>query len=303
MESKKRKHSKETELAEGEIVDTEDSQTGGSQESQGGDIQEESQEAGTAEEGQGIELAKKKRKKDKKDKKAKKGVKSMIKEERQRKADELNAQRKEKALEKKKVKEEAAKEKAQLKRRNIRFCSKRPRLYYKETHLQQLLSEKGEATISMEAPSRLIEEQPEDPLETSLVEPGSLLVSLNPFEGEDEPMIRPTSGARAGAVTILTETIHEESTTERPLEAARGAPKKSARGKAPRKQAVPKKNRKTPGSGGLKYTPKPKHIRETRKAGYLYPDDLAKKRKNPFRPSHLVLNEIRHFQKKVNLLI
>ena len=94
-------------------------------------------------------------------------------------------------------------------------------------------------------------------------------------------MIRPTSGARAGAATILTETIHKESTTEKPLEAAGGAPKKSAGGKAPRKQAVPKKNRNTPRSGALKYTPKPKHMRG-KKAGYLYPDDPAKRRKNHF---------------------
>ena len=100
------------------------------------------------------------------------------------------------------------------------------------------------------------------------------MISLNPFEGEDEPVIRQTSGARAGAVTVLTETIHVESTTERPLEATGGAPKKSVRGKAPRKQADPKKNRKTPSSGAISYVPKPKHIREARAAGYLYPDDL-----------------------------
>ena len=82
----------------------------------------------------------------------------------------------------------------------------------------------GETAATVEVhpePSRV--RQSEDPLETSLVEPGPLLVSLNPFEGEDKPMIRPTSGARAGAVTILTETIHEKSTTERPLEATGGA--------------------------------------------------------------------------------
>ena len=39
------------------------------------------------------------------------------------------------------------------------------------------------------------EGQIEDPLETSLVESGLPLVSLNPFEGKDEPIIRPTSGA------------------------------------------------------------------------------------------------------------
>ena len=48
----------------------------------------------------------------------------------------------------------------------------------------------------------------EDPLETSLVESGPLLVSLNPFEGEDEPVIRPTVEAHLGAAAILTETIH-----------------------------------------------------------------------------------------------
>ena len=39
------------------------------------------------------------------------------------------------------------------------------------------------------------EGQIEDPLETSLVESGPPLVSLNPFEGEDEPIIRVMSGA------------------------------------------------------------------------------------------------------------
>ena len=81
--------------------------------------------------------------------------------------------------------------------------------------------------------------------------------------------------------TVVTETIYEES-TERPLEAAGGAPKKSTGGKAPRKQTDPKKNRKTPGSGALKHTPKPKHIQEVRKTGYLYPDDPKKKRKTHF---------------------
>ena len=122
--------------------------------------------------------------------------------------------------------------------------------------------------------------QTEDPLETSLVESSPLLVSLNPFEGEDEPIIRPTLGAHLGATAVLVETIHVESSTERPLEAVGGAPKKPARGKAPRKQAAPKKDRKTPGTRALRYTPKSKHIREARKAGYLYPDDLAKGRKN-----------------------
>ena len=139
-------------------------------------------------------------------------------------------------------------------------------------------------------------------METSLVESGPLLVSLNPFEGEDEPVIEPTLGVCLGAAVILTETIHVESSTER-LVKATGAPKKSVGGKAPQKQAIPKKNRKTPGSGALKYVPKAKHIREVRKAGGLYPDDPDKSKKKHFWPGYLALTEIRHYQKRVNLLI
>ena len=76
-------------------------------------------------------------------------------------------------------------------------------------------------------------EPTEDPLETPLVESGPLLVSLNPFEREDEPVIRLTLGAHLGAAAVLTETIHVESSTERLVEATGGAPKKSTGGKAP----------------------------------------------------------------------
>ena len=141
-----------------------------------------------------------------------------------------------------------------------------------------------------------------DPLETSLVEAGPLLISLNPFEGKDEPVIRPTLSARPGVATVISETIEEEDVTLR--EVTGEAPSKKLRaGKAPQKQAEPKKNRKTLGSRALKYTPKPKHIREARAARFLLPDDPKKKRKNQFRPGHLALNEIRHFQKRTNLLI
>ena len=140
-----------------------------------------------------------------------------------------------------------------------------------------------------------------DPLETSLVEASPLLVSLNPFKGEEEPVICPTS---VGAATVLSETIHVESNIERPLESTGGkAPKQSTGGKAPRKQATPKKRRKTPGSGSLRYVPKEKDIWEARAASHLYEDNPEKKRKNHFRPGHLALNEIRCYQKRVKLLI
>ena len=54
----------------------------------------------------------------------------------------------------------------------------------------------AQATATAEVPPEPSKaRQPEDPLETSLVESGPLLVNLNPFEEEDEPMIRPTAGA------------------------------------------------------------------------------------------------------------
>ena len=132
------------------------------------------------------------------------------------------------------------------------------------------------------------------------MEASPLLISLNPFKGEEEPVICSTS---VGAATVLSETIHVESNIERPLESAGGkAPKQSTGGKAPRKQATPKKGRKTPGLGSLRYVPKEKDIQEARAAGHLYKDDPEKKRKNHYRPGYLALNEIRHYQKRVNLI-
>ena len=174
--------------------------------------------------------------------------------------------RKQKALERKKVKEEKDQEKAQLKREEHRMLlAKTHALLQKNTPAAAARSATATATSGKVHPAPPRTETPEDPLETSVVESGPLLVSLNPFEGEDEPVIRPTLGACPGAAAILTETIHVESSIERPVEATGGTLKKSAGGKAPQKQAVPKMTRKTPGSGALKYVPKAKHIKEARK--------------------------------------
>ena len=178
-----------------------------------------------------------------------------------------------------------------------------------------------------------------DPLETSLVEPSPQLVSLDPFEGEEEPIIHPTS---VGAARVISQTVCVESNITKPLKITEGKgpksaegkdpksaggkdpksegkdlksaggkdlrlpaggkpPKLSVGGKAPRKQTTPQK-RKTPGSGSMWYIPR-RDIQEVREAGHLYADDPTKKRKNYFRPGYLALNEIRHYQKKVHLLI
>ena len=189
-----------------------------------------------------------------------------------------------------------------------------------------------------------------DPLETSLVEPSPQLVSLDPFEGEEEPVICPTS---VGAASVISQTVRVESNITKPLKitgdkgpkqlaggkdlksaggkdlksaggkdpksaggkdpksaggkdlrlpAGGKPPKLSVGGKAPRKQTTPQK-RKTPGSGSIQYIPRRRDIQEAREAGHLYADDPTKKRKNYFRPGYLTLNEIRHYQKRVHLLI
>ena len=175
-----------------------------------------------------------------------------------------------------------------------------------------------------------------DPLETSLVESGPQLVSLNPFEGEEEPTIHPTS---TGAARVISQTISVESNITKPLKIIGGKglksagtksaggkdpksaggkdpksaggkdpkspggrpPRPSVGGKVPRKQVAPQK-RKTPGSGSIRYILKRRDIQEAKEAGHLYAGDPTKKKKNYFRPGYLALNEIRHHQKKVHLL-
>ena len=230
----------------------------------------------------------------------------MTKEERQKRSEELKAQRKEKAVERKKAKEEKDKEKAQLKREEHKAVLKRAKALLDRTEPASTAVHEEDAPTTVELhPEPSASGEGTDPLETSLVEAGPLLVNLNPFKSEEEPVILPTSVSHPGAAAVLSETIHVESNIERPLESTGGkAQRQSTGGKAPRKQATPQqKGRKTPGSGSIRYVPKEREISEARAAGYLYPDDPKKRRKNHLRPGHLVLNEIRHYQKRVNLLI
>ena len=227
----------------------------------------------------------------------------MTKEERQKRSEELKAQRKAKALQRKKDKEEKDQEKAWLKREEHKAVLKRAKMLLSQTEpASTAVREEDTPPIPEVHPEPLTSRQGADPLETPLVEPGPLLVSLHPFEGEEEPVICPTS---VGATTVVALTVHVESNITAPLETAGGKdPKQPAGRKAPCKQPTPHpKGRKTPSSGSIRYVPSDKDIREARVAGHLYADDSRKKGKNRFRPGHLALNEIRHYQKKVNLLI
>ena len=64
-----------------------------------------------------------------------------------------------------------------------------------------------------------------DPLETSLVESGPQLLSLDPFEGEEEEIICPTS---MGAARVISQTISVESNITKPRKIIGGKGPKSA---------------------------------------------------------------------------
>ena len=106
-------------------------------------------------------------------------------------------------------------------------------------------TQEGTPTTVEVHPEPLMSEEGPDPLDTSFVETGPLLVTLNPFEGEEELVICPTTGSCPGAAVVVSETIRVESNVETPLgstgkkapkqTAARKVLKQSMGRKAPRK--------------------------------------------------------------------
>ena len=78
-------------------------------------------------------------------------------------------------------------------------------------------------------------------------------------------------------------------------------PRPTIGGKAPRKQAVPQKRKSRPGSGSLNYVPTTRDFLEAQAAGNTLP--AANKTTKRYRPGRLALQEIRHYQKRTNLLI
>ena len=78
-------------------------------------------------------------------------------------------------------------------------------------------------------------------------------------------------------------------------------PRPTVGGKAPRKQVVPQKKKSRPGSGSLNYVPTNRDFLEAQAAGDTLPatNNTTKR----YRPGCLALQEIRHYQKRTNLLI
>ena len=130
-----------------------------------------------------------------------------------------------KALQRKKAKEEKDQEKARLKREEHKAVLKKAKELLSRTEATSMV------VCAEDVPS-LFETLPEpstsrqtDPLETSLVESGPQLLSLDPFEGEEEEIIRPTS---TGAARVISQTVSVESNIAKPLKIIGGKGPKSA---------------------------------------------------------------------------
>ena len=109
--------------------------------------------------------------------------------------------------------EEAAKEKVRLKREEHRLLLEKTKALLSRnppaatiTHPQ----EEQAADVSSSAPSQVA--PPEYPLETSLVEPGPSLVSLNPFPEEEGDEEEPDAGTHFAQSTVETETVSQVTT-------------------------------------------------------------------------------------------
>ena len=160
----------------------------------------------------------------KKKKRDKKTVKTMTKEERQKYSEELKKERKAKALQRKKEKEEKEQEKAWLKREVHKAVLKKAKGLSSRTEATSTVVRAEDLPSPIETLPEPSTSKQTDPLETSLVESGPELLSLDPFE-EEEEMIRPTS---TGAARVISQTISVESSITKPQKIIGGKGQKSA---------------------------------------------------------------------------
>ena len=171
----------------------------------------------------------------KKKKRDKKTVKTMTKEERQKHSEEGKEERKAKALRQKKEKEEKEQEKARLKREAHKEVLKKAKELLSRTEATSTVVHAEDLPSPVETFPEPSTSQQTDPLETSLVESGPQLLSLDPFEEEEEEMICPTS---TGAARVVSQTISVESNITKPQKIIGGKEPRSTGQKPAAKPAV-----------------------------------------------------------------
>ena len=130
-----------------------------------------------------------------------------------------------KALQQKKAKEEKDQEKAQLKREEHKAVLKRAKGLLSRTQATSMVVHAEDVPSLFETLPEPLTSRQTDPLETSLVESDPQLLSLDPFEGEEEEIIHPTS---MGAARVISQTVSVESNITKPLQIIGGKGPKSA---------------------------------------------------------------------------
>ena len=216
----------------------------------------------------------------------------------------MKAEIKAKALQRKKAKEEKDQEKAQLKREEHKAVLKRAKELLSRTKPASTVVREEDVPLIPEArPEPSTSRQGADPLETSLVESGPLLVSLNPFPSEEEDEDEPLSVPQFRRSTVQTKTVSQITTESYIQTPAKDAPATTSKARAAKKipKKVPSKSRPRPGAGALNYTPSKKDIRKAQKAGDILP--TGEKTSSRYRPGSLALQELQYYQERSNLLI
>ena len=134
--------------------------------------------------------------------------------------------------------------------------------------------------------------QGRDPLETSLMESGPLLVSLNPFPSEEEDEDEPPSVPQFKRSTVQTETVSQITTESYIQTPAEDAPATTSKARAAKKipKKVPSKSKPRCGAGTLNYIPSKKDYRRAWKAGDILP--AGEKTPSRYRTGSLALQEV-----------
>ena len=226
----------------------------------------------------------------------------MTKEERQKRSEELKAQRKEMALEKKKAKIEADKVEALLKWEEHKILLEKTHALLRKHMPSAAAGSASEATASADQPGPSQEIPAGDVLETSLVESGGPLnLNLFPSEEGDEDELPGVPHFRRS--TVQTETVSQITTKSYIQTPAEDAPSTTSKAKTAKKvpKKVRSKSRPRPGTGALNYTPSEKDIRKAQQAGDILP--AGEKTPKRYRPGSLALQEVRYYQERSNLLI
>ena len=130
-----------------------------------------------------------------------------------------------KALQQKKEKEEKGQEKAWLKREAHKAVLKKAKDLLSRTEATSTVVHAEDVPSPIETLPEPSTSTQTDPLETSLVESGPQLLSLDPFGEEEEEMIHPTS---MGAARVISQTISVESNITKPQRIIGGKGPKSA---------------------------------------------------------------------------